>query len=527
MDPNSSSRSLAALALALTGTVAAVAATPLAAGELQVTATSPQRHAGGVATGSAISITFDRPLAPASVTSSSLRAFGRSSGPVAGAVSFSGDLRTAILTPDRPFSPGETVWVNLANTITAADASTLRAAGYAFQFMIAAAPAERDFDEIDVLDVRTSPGSGTRAYGGFATDLDLDGWIDLGIVNEDSADLRVFMNRADGSGLYLPFLTPPNPIGVVASPNEAADFDNDGLTDAATSNSGESTASILLGAGDGTFEPEQVVGVGIQPHGLAVLDIDGDADLDIVIASTQGNDLTPLINNGGGVFAAGTAFDSGGSGEYGLAAGDMDNDGILDLVVGTRNDEEIQVLRGNGDGTFTNVESIDSGGTGWMVVLGDVNGDGDLDVSVAGGSAANGAILLGAGDGTLATAQTYATSGLTVATDLGDLDGDGDLDWALASFSGGRWHLFTNDGSGAMAPDQQIFAPSNASCSILVDFDRDGDLDLALVDEIADTVTLMRNSGLGTILRAGFETGDLSEWSGSVQSVAALGVGRF
>lgn len=496
--------------------LAATLATAAAAGELQVVATNPPRHAGTVAAGTAIAITFDRPLAPASITAGSFRAFGRASGTVTGAFTFSGADQTVTLTPSRPFAPGETVWVNLANTITAADASPLRSAGYAFQFMIAAAPAQRVFAEIDVLDVRTSPGSGTRAYGGFATDLDLDGWVDLGIVNEDSADLRVFMNRADGSGLYHPFLTPPTPVGDVASPNEAADFDHDGFTDAATANVADSTVSIVLGDGAGTFAPQQVVAVGATPRGIAVLDADGDGDLDIASANFHGGNLALLLNDGAGVFGPATFFDGGGTGEWGLAAGDLDNDGIFDLVVGTRTDNEIQVLHGNGDGTFTHVEGEPSGGTGWMVVLGDVNGDGDLDVTAAGGEASNGSVLLGNGDGTLGPAATYAASGLTLATDLGDLDGDGDLDWIVSSFSGGRWHVYTNDGAGAMSPDQEIFAPSNASCSIMVDFDRDGDLDLALVDEIADVVALMQNSGSAVVFADGFESGDTSAWSGSV-----------
>ena len=502
---------VAALLAALAVGIAASAG----AGELQVVATDPPGNAGDVAAGTAISVTFDRPLAPASITAASFRAFGRSSGTVTGAFTFSAGGQTVTLTPTRPFAPGETVWVNLANTIAAADASPLRSAGWAFQFTVAAAPAQRSFEEIDVLDVRTSPGSSTRAYGGFATDLDLDGWIDLGIVNEDSADLRVFMNRADGTGLYDPFLTPPTPIGDVASPNEAADFDNDGFTDAVTANVADGTVSIVLGNGDGSFAPQQVVAVGSSPRGVAVLDADGDGDLDIVVAASQSDNLALTLNDGDGVFGAATTFESGGSGEYGLASGDMDGDGILDLVVGTRFDNEIQVLLGNGDGTFTNVESEPSGGTGWMLALGDLDGDGDLDVTAAGGQAANGSVLLGKGDGILGPATTYAASGLTVATDLGDLDGDGDLDWVLASFGGGRWHVFTNDGAGAMTPDGEIVAPANASCSIMVDFDRDGDLDMALVDEIADVVALMQNSGLG-IFADGFESGDTSAWSGAV-----------
>ena len=40
----------------------------------------------------------------------------------------------------------------------------------------------------------------TRLYGGAITDLDNDGWVDFIAVNEISADLRVLLNTADGSG---------------------------------------------------------------------------------------------------------------------------------------------------------------------------------------------------------------------------------------------------------------------------------------------------------------------------------------
>jgi hypothetical protein len=469
-------------------------------GSLQVVSTNPTLNRVGVRAATAVSVTFDRAVQTATVTHSSFRVAGRWSGRADGNFTFSNAGRTVTLTPFDKFSAGETVYVNLGHSILATDGSPLRSAGYAFQFTVltwvraAAPPGALPFTQIDSLDVRSTPNVGTRAYGGLGSDFDRDGWLDLAIVNEDSGDLRVFKNRSNGTGLYDPFLQPPTPIGHVASPNEPGDFNNDGFPDAATANVSDDTVSILLGHGDGTFEPQQVVAVGGAPHGLAVLDADGDGDLDIATANTNGNNVSLILNNGSGVFGPATSFDAGGNGEYSLGSGDMNNDGIDDLVVGTRNDQLIHVLRGNGNGTFTHVASGAAGGSTWQLALGDVNRDGNLDVATGNGGSGNGAILKGNGDGTLAAAAVVSPGGSIVASDLGDLDGDGDLDWVLSSFGSARWFVYRNNGTGTMTLVNSIVAPQAASCSVLLDFDNDRDLDMALVDEVADRVLLMRNN---------------------------------
>jgi hypothetical protein len=474
--------------------VTAVLSVAAHAAEPHVVSTSPVRLAVAPTT-TAVSITFDQALLTSSVTPSTFRVFGRSSGTKTGTLTFSDTDHTVTLTPSSAFSAGEVVLVNLSHDIRAADSTALRSAGYAFTFTVAAQPAARSFSEIQKFSNR-SGGNQTRIYGALGTDFDGDGWIDLGTVNEDSADVRVFLNAGDGSGTYQQPFIGPFPVGVEASPNEPADVDNDGKTDAVVSSTDAPGIFVLHGHGDGTFDGTQTIITGSEAHGVAVLDVDGDGDLDIAEAleGSSSNEMALMLNDGTGHFGAPSFFDSSCDGEWGLGSGDMDNDGITDLVVGCVNDHKVSVMLGKGDGTFTVLPAEDAGGEPWQVAIGDLDGDGKLDAALAlANSTDGGGILLGHGDGTFAPVVTYAMPGHTPSSKLGDLDGDGDLDWVLSSFGAGLWRIYLNDGTGTFTFDQDIDADSNPSCSVLIDVDNDGDLDLVLSDEIADTVKIMQN----------------------------------
>jgi hypothetical protein len=479
----------------LIGTLAAGACSGLRAQEsLRIIAVQPAALSA-VGRLASITVDFDRPVAPLSIHRSSFRAFGRGSGAVSGEFTFANGDRTVTLTPGRPFSAGETVLVNLCRDVMGADGTFLRSAGFAWQFGIRTSPASREFEEIDVLHNRTTPDARTRIYGAMASDLNGDGFLDLTTVNEVSADLRVFLSRADGSGNFLDDL-PPVPIGPEASPNEPADFDNDGNVDVCVSAADDASIWIALGSGDGTFASLQEVEVGGTPYGIAVLDADGDADLDVASANNGSDNLALLVNDGRGSFGEPAFFEGGVDGEYGLAAGDMDGDGITDLVTGGRDGRRINVLLGTGGGAFLPAADDQStGGLTWVVALGDLNGDGKLDATTANSTSGNGAALLGNGDGTFGPPELVETGAHNASTDVGDLDGDGDLDWVLSNFGGGFWRLYTNDGEGNFTFDQEFTATSNPSCAILLDLDNDGDLDMALTDEIADEVVLMENGG--------------------------------
>jgi len=479
---------------------------PALAQAIAVSSTTPHGNANNVARGTTIAITFDRAVDTSSISGTTFRVWGTQSGLAAGTTAYSNGNATLTFTPSHPFFPGEWISIQLSHSIVGADATPMRAAGYAFQFQTASAPAAITFTQ-NGPPVSVQTGGTTRLYGGAITDINHDGWVDFIAVNEVSADLRVLLNTADGSGLLGPVLTPPQPIGIEASPSVVADFNYDGFMDVATGNSTSNSISVALGDGTGHFLSVQNIDAPARPHGIVALDVDGDADLDIVVASENGERLTLYINNGSGVFADGIDFANDDSdAKYGLAAGDMNGDGIIDLVAGTAwgatNPEHMLVFTGNGDATFTQTESIAAGGSSWKLTLGDVNNDGKLDVAQANGDTDNAAILLGNGDGTLQAAQIYTINGTGVGSSLGDLDGDGWLDWVISSYSASRWYVMHNNGDGTFTRVDTIPAPMNASCASLYDFDNNGTLDMALADEVSDEILLMKNDGASTVLHA-------------------------
>ena len=474
--------------LSITG-VLALTHTSLA--QLAVQTTSPTMNANNAARSGPVSVTFDRAVNTATFTSANFWAFGKLTGPVAGAVTFSNSNQTVTLTPAQSLQAGEVVMVILSNQLRAADGSFLRAQGYSFMFTTAVSPSYHLFTPIGNRSNRDNTGAQTRIYGGLACDLNRDGLCDLTTINEVSADLRVMLNTHNPGAPFTSMLTPYVPIPYESSPNEVADFDRDGFLDIVTSSNAENRVAVAFGNGNGTFSPPILISTGDYPRGFGILDVDGDGDQDFTVANNVSGNVAIVRNSGGRTFTAPTTVPVSG-GPYGLAAAEMNNDGIIDLVAGTTN-QQCVVLRGNGNSTFTQTSSRSLGGSNWVIQCADVNNDGNMDVSTANSSSANGSILKGNGNGTLQAAVVKATGGHTVSTDFADLDGDGDQDWVLSSFGAGTWYLYLNDGLGNFTPAEEFDAPANPSCAVPVDFDGDGDIDLALTDEIADVIVLLRN----------------------------------
>ena len=187
----------------------------------------------------------------------------------------------------------------------------------------------------------------------------------------------------------------------------------------------------------GTLElgAAQSFGVGNSPDSVAVADLNGDGDLDLVTANWSSDTVSVLLGVGDGTLAGSQTFGAG-NGPFEMAVGDLDSDGALDLVTLNAVSNDVSVLLGAGDGTFGVAQHYAAGSTPISMRIGNLDGDGALDLAVA-NSCLMGSpglmVLPGAGDGTFGAGQSSFVGESPNSMDIGDLNGDGVLDLVVAN----------------------------------------------------------------------------------------------
>jgi len=235
-------------------------------------------------------------------------------------------------------------------------------------------------------------------------DFRSDGRLDIVVSNLDGS-ISVLLNG--GTGVYGAATVIPGAGGTEGENIVIGDFNNDGKPDIAITDSGPNQINVLLGNGDGTFQPLKYTAVPISPNALAAADFNGDNKLDLALTSwNDSGSLVILLGNGDGTFTVGTlykfstweqCYPSGGSNPYWMGAADLNQDGKFDLAIAVQttgcptqyNGENswgaALVFIGNGDGTFNLDDGPWLGGVANSgIALGDFNDDGMTDMAVAG-----------------------------------------------------------------------------------------------------------------------------------------------
>ncbi len=441
-----------------------------------------------------IKVVFDQPIDQTIVDYTQFRIFGRWSGPSAFAFTVSDDKKEIEMIPEDDYFSGEWVTVMLSKGIKS-ESGEFMETGYSWNFWIKTAPGDLTQEMTKTIQLR-EPGEGwLQTYGAYAGDLNNDGFSDLTTVNENSDDLRIFLN--DGTGDYTEGEHIYYDMGSsTPSPNEGADFNGDGEIDLAVCTAHDNSMRVLMGNGDGNFYSMDNYSTGDAARGLGVTDIEGDGDDDIIIANRVSSNLSIYTNDGSGNFVE-TNINPDGSGESGLSIADANNDGIHDLFIGMYSSNEIAIMLGDGNGNYTMSDKKSVTGSPWMIAVGDVNNDGFADVVSANSNGSNSVCLFGDGQGGLSFPTNYfgTGAGFPLAIDLGDLDGDGDLDMVTTNYSSAKYQIFENTGQGAFEWHNNLVSPQNASCAILHDRDNDGDLDISGTDESVDVLILFTNPG--------------------------------
>ena len=200
-------------------------------------------------------------------------------------------------------------------------------------------------------------GMGDGPVGGALADLDGDDILD--IITGDRISESVSVRLGQGNGTFEDvtsytlrnwFVTGEAPSGVAV-----ADFDGDGNLDIITSNVGDgttqSTVSLLLGNGDGTYQAPTDVYVGVDPQFVYVGDLNEDGNWDAFTADAGSHTISARLGNGDGTFGGNLAYPVGLS-PTSMVLIDLDGDGHLDLLSANAGDDTVSVILGNGDGSF-------------------------------------------------------------------------------------------------------------------------------------------------------------------------------
>jgi hypothetical protein len=189
----------------------------------------------------------------------------------------------------------------------------------------------------------------------------------------------------------------------------------------------------------------------------------------------------------------------GGTGQYGcgVAVADLDGDGDQDLIVTGAENDLVGVFENDGRGQFT--DRSQTSGIGVLfkvsgVAAGDMDGDGDLDLAFTRWLKLP---ALFRNDGGMHFVDATSTSGFTgingagAGAAWGDYDGDGRIDLAIANRTGTfgaplKNRLYRNLGGGAFVDVAPALGVDSAFASFQAswcDLDQDGDLDLYVAND--------------------------------------------
>jgi hypothetical protein len=329
-------------------------------------------------------------------------------------------------------------------------------------------------------------------------DFNGDGIPDAAVSYYQSSLVTIFLGNGDGT-----FANAGNlPQSITGQALATGDFNADGCADLAfpsyDNTTGNLYLSVLLGRCDGTFAPAvRVANIAPQlgfPGTMAVADLNGDGKLDLVIAVTgyPGNSsyVAALLGNGDGTFSAPIITTAGGE-ALSMAVADFSSDGHPDVVLANI-DGSLSFLYGNGDGSFSVGVTRNFTGSPHGLVTADFNGDGKPDLAVTLYSTNTAAVLLGNGDGTFTDAPSITLGAFPYPITVADFNGDGVPDIAIGNYGDGTASILLGIGDGTFTHITTTpQAGANPAALIAGDYNSDGVPDLLFGNAGTKTLTTL------------------------------------
>ncbi len=311
------------------------------------------------------------------------------------------------------------------------------------------------------------------------------------------------------------------------------DFNNDGLSDMATSNKKTDTVSVHLNEGGGIFlTPWNEYHVGpfpaptavdkkpkALPIGVASADFDGDGDYDLVVSNSDADTVSVLLNFGDGTFGPavdytvrtdGISPNPGNPENYFLlnpeavATGDINGDTFTDIVTADIGGSRVSILLGDGLGHFAFPTQAYVGGQPISVVISDFDKDGTQDIATANSGSEivphptlpmstvrwTVSVLSNLGDGSVFSEVRHEVGSNPAQVIAADLDNNGYLDLVTANHSvtgppapNTSWVSVLMNSITGFGPERQIPTDQFPNSVAAGDFDNNGRLDLVVTND--------------------------------------------
>lgn len=283
------------------------------------------------------------------------------------------------------------------------------------------------------------------------------------------------------------------------------DLNKDDSLDILVANNSSGNVTVYLGDGKGGFaQPsDSPVAAGQEPNDLTTSDFNGDGKIDIALANHGAKFLTVLLGNGKGqfAFAPGSPFKVESQPHpHGIAVADFNGDQKPDIATDSWAENKVLLLFGKGDGTFqTPGTKIDVGQMPYQRLrTADLNSDGKADLVTSNFEGASVSVLFGDGSGNF-TRKDFPVPPDPFGITIADVNGDGLADIAIAHYSGqgndkskNALSVLLGDGRGSFSLAKgSPYATGHYPGAIAAgDLNRDGIADIVLPNHQEGTLTI-------------------------------------
>jgi hypothetical protein len=389
----------------------------------------------------------------------------------------------------------------------------------------------------------TSYSTGVDPTQVVAAPLTESGLTDLVVLNEGSQNISIFLNNGNGGFITMPLVDAGNdPTGVAVR-----DVNGDGISDLLVSNK-QGDLLIILGNGNGTFKPyeraDQTVSLavgdfnnnglpefvlsntsldqlsiqygatqsfvqgrsqGIQaPGAVAVADLNGDGNPDIIVVNKGQNDILVYLGLGGNRFEAPLVFSTG-TDPVGLTVGDLAGNGIPDLIVANAGSNDLSIFIGAGRGTTWYLEAgprLRVGDEPVSTTVADLSANGIPDIISVDQGSDNVVVLRGIGGGFFADSDPLklSTGQGPIRAFVGNFDAAPGADLAVIDSGSNNLAYYSNF---LGARSTLAYIPTGGVgpiAAVMGDYNQDGYNDLVIANNADDRITLLEGGPQGLVL---------------------------